>query len=210
MIKIHTVPGGSIMTNSYIIEENNNILLIDFVPEVEEIIKKNNYKVDKIFLTHVHFDHLEGLSKFQKNHFIDIFVSKEGLECLQYPENDFIMIFPEEVISNYKNLNLNNFNVLANNKIIIWNNHEIKVLKSPGHSADGLMFIIDEIKSVFTGDTIFYGSVGRTDLPGGNFETMIDSINRLFESVDDDYKIYPGHGPATTVLFEKNNNPFLT
>lgn len=209
MLKINTIVGGSIGTNSYLLEENNKILLIDFVPEVEKIIEKNNYILEKILLTHTHFDHLEGLSNFQKKYSFELFLSNKAYSFLKNPDLIILSYFPPEVSVNIKSLNLNNVKICDENDNINWNVHIIKVLESPGHAPDCLMFILDEKKSVFTGDTIFHGSVGRTDLPGGNFDEMISSINKLFSIIDDDYILYPGHGPKTNVDFEKKFNPFL-
>ena len=99
--------------------------------------------------------------------------------------------------------------VLDDLGIVKWGNHELKVLETPGHSRDCLVFIVDKIKSVFTGDTIFNGSIGRTDLPGGDHNQIIQSIQKLFKYTQDDYLLYPGHGPRTMVDNEKKYNPFL-
>ncbi len=209
MLKIDTVVGGMIGTNSYLLEEDNKILLIDFVPEIEEIIEDNKYIVEKILLTHTHFDHFEGLSKFQKKYSFELYLSDISYKILNKPDDRILAFFPPKVHSNYKNMSLEKARICKDDDIINWNNHKIKIVESPGHSPDGLMFILEDKKLVFTGDTIFNGSVGRTDLPGGNFNQMIESINKLFLKVNDDYILYPGHGPQTNVDFEKNNNPFL-
>jgi hydroxyacylglutathione hydrolase len=104
---------------------------------------------------------------------------------------------------------LDNAKIVKDNDMIKWKDHEIIALESPGHSAESMMYILHDLNCVFTGDTIFYLSVGRTDLPGGDFNRMIASINNLFLKVSDDYVLYPGHGIETTVEFEKKNNQFL-
>ena len=80
---------------------------------------------------------------------------------------------------------------------------------TPGHSPASISFFCKESKFVIGGDVLFYGSIGRTDLPGGNFETLIDSIKTQFFPLGDDVKVYSGHGPDTSIGFEKSNNPFL-
>ena len=209
MLKISTIIGGSIGTNSYILEENKKILLIDFVPQVEKIIKDNNLDLESIILTHTHFDHMEGLSGFQKKYSFQLYLSTNSYNFLKNIDKNIFSIFPPIMLNDIKNLNLDNVKVCKENDIIKLNDNKIKVFESPGHSPDCLMLILDEIKSVFTGDTIFHGSVGRTDFPDGNFENMINSIKKLFSIIDDDYVLYPGHGPETTVDFEKKYNPFL-
>ena len=209
MLNISTITGGSIGTNSYLLEDNKKVLLIDFVPQVEKIIKDNNFKLESIILTHTHFDHMEGLSDFQKKYPFKLYLSNNSYNFIINPDNKIFSIFPPLMLIDIKNLNLDNVKVCKENDIIKLNDHKIKILESPGHSPDCLMLILDEINSVFTGDTIFHGSVGRTDFPGGNFEEMINSIKKLFSIIDDYYVLYPGHGPKTTVDFEKKYNPFL-
>ncbi|MCK4796747.1 MAG: MBL fold metallo-hydrolase [Spirochaetes bacterium] len=210
MINLNTVPGGSLLTNAYILEEDKRILLIDFVPEIEKIIEKNKYSIDKLLLTHIHFDHIEGLSDFQKKYSFELGLSEAGYKFIKNPDYELLAYFPPDVKENIDNINLDKAIIYKDNDIINWNNHILKVIKSPGHSPDCMMYIFEEKKLVFTGDTIFYGSVGRTDLPGGNFNEMISSINNLFLQVSDDFTLYPGHGPKTNVEFEKKNNPFIT
>jgi len=83
-----------------------------------------------------------------------------------------------------------------------------EVLHTPGHSPGGICFNFGE--AVFVGDTLFAGSIGRTDLPGGNYEMLIDNIKRKLLALPPHTKVYCGHGPATTIGFEKESNPFLT
>lgn len=209
MLNISTITGGSIGTNSYLLEENKKVLLIDFVPQVEKIIEDNNLDLESIVLSHTHFDHLEGLSNFQKKYSFKLYLSNNSYNFIKNPDKIMLSIFPPVMLTDIRNLNLDGVKVCKENEIIRLNDHKIKVIESPGHSTDCLMLILDEMKSVFTGDTIFKGSVGRTDFPGGNFDEMINSINKLFNIIDDDYILYPGHGPKTTVDFEKKYNPFL-
>jgi hydroxyacylglutathione hydrolase len=210
MLKISTVPGGSLQTCSYVItDEDNNAVLIDFVPEITGFLKKNNLKIIKLLLTHIHFDHIEGLSDFQKDNRFEFYLSIEALSFFKEPSKDILYFFPPDIINNIKNLNLENTMIVRENDKISWNNHTIEVLESPGHSPDCLMYILNENESVFSGDTLFYGSVGRTDLPGGNYEELKKSIRKLFSYVPENFKVYPGHGPETTVGFEKKNNPYV-
>jgi glyoxylase-like metal-dependent hydrolase (beta-lactamase superfamily II) len=85
----------------------------------------------------------------------------------------------------------------------------LEAIHIPGHSPGGCVFVEKKQKVLFAGDVLFWGSIGRTDLPGGNYELLIDSIkNRLF-SLNEDYIVYSGHGPETTLDYEKKNNPYL-
>lgn len=210
MLKINTLTGGSIGTNCYIIEDNKDSICIDFIPEAESFIIKNKLNPEKILLTHIHFDHLEGISKFQKKYNnIELILTFQAFENINSPQNNLLAYTsPLETVIKSQ-IDLSFARTVRDSEIIKWKNHEISILESPGHSPESVMYILDEKKCVFTGDTIFYLSVGRTDLPGGDFNTLISSIKKLFKKVSDDYKLYPGHGPLTKVDFEKKNNPFL-
>ena len=93
---------------------------------------------------------------------------------------------------------------------ISFGNSHLDLVFVPGHAPGHVAFIGHKEKFVINGDCLFYGSIGRTDLPGGNHEQLLDSIRTKLFTLGDDYKIYCGHGPATTVGFEKVNNPFLS
>jgi hydroxyacylglutathione hydrolase len=209
MLKINTLIGGSIGTNCYVIEDNSDAICIDFIPEAEDFIAKNKLNPEKILLTHIHFDHLEGISKFQKKHNIELILSFPSFENINSPQHNLLAYTSPLETFLKSQIDLNNARTVKDAEILKWKNHEISIMESPGHSAESLMYIVVEEKCVFTGDTIFYLSVGRTDLPGGDFSTMISSIKKLFNKIDDEYTIYPGHGPKTKAGYEKKNNPFL-
>lgn len=86
-------------------------------------------------------------------------------------------------------------------------NHTIKVIETPGHTKGGLCFLVDDL--LFTGDTLFQGSVGRTDFIGGDMGEIINSINSKLLPLGDEVKVFPGHGPTSTIGFEKKRNPYL-
>jgi glyoxylase-like metal-dependent hydrolase (beta-lactamase superfamily II) len=92
---------------------------------------------------------------------------------------------------------------------IEFGNSQLDIVFVPGHAPGHVAFIAHEEKFVINGDCLFYGSIGRTDLPGGNHNQLLESIRTKLFTLGDDYKIYCGHGPATTIGFEKENNSFL-
>src|SRR4030043_96978 len=114
MSNILTVAGGEFQTNCYIIEENNEIILIDFVSEAEDIIKKRNYKINKILLTHVHFDHIIGLSDIQKKYNFELILSENAYKNINNPDLNLLSLIPEIFRKNIKNVDLNNSKVLKN------------------------------------------------------------------------------------------------
>ena len=88
-----------------------------------------------------------------------------------------------------------------------FNSIEVKCLHTPGHSQGGMCFLIQD--NVFTGDTLFQGSIGRTDFVTGNYDTLINSIEEKLMVLDENTKVYPGHGPSSTIIYERMRNPFL-
>jgi glyoxylase-like metal-dependent hydrolase (beta-lactamase superfamily II) len=88
-------------------------------------------------------------------------------------------------------------------------NSQLEVIHTPGHSQGGICLYSKNDNFLITGDTLFKESIGRTDLPGGKYDQLIGSINQLFESVNDNIVIYPGHGDTSTIGWERSNNPYL-
>ena len=197
--------GGSIGTNCYLLEENDKVILFDYVPEALEYVSSNNYTPEKIFLTHVHYDHFEGLYNFLDKYDVELYMSDAAYSDINNDNITMRMITPHA----NKKISLVNSKKCLNDDLIIWNNLEIKVFSSPGHSRCSVIYIIDKLKVVISGDTLFKMGVGRCDLPGGSQETMIQSITTLFNNEKiNDYRVFPGHGPETTVEYEKQYNPF--
>ncbi len=96
------------------------------------------------------------------------------------------------------------------NEFIEFGNSKLKIIHVPGHSPGHVVFYSEKDKVLIAGDVLFYGSIGRTDLPGGDYNTLISAIKTKLFALPDDTKVYCGHGPETTLGFEKENNPFLS
>jgi hydroxyacylglutathione hydrolase len=208
-LNLTSIVGGSIGTNCYAIEENNKIILFDFVPEVELFLKNKNYSIDKIFLTHIHFDHVELLFDFQKRHNFELILSDFAYKNINNTSYNLLEMLPDVHISQICDIDLNNAKIVKDDDEIIWENNKIIALESPGHSKDSMVYIFPEKEIAITGDLIFYKSVGRTDFKGSSYNDLMNSIKKLFNKIGDDFILYPGHGPKTTVKNEKQNNPFL-
>jgi glyoxylase-like metal-dependent hydrolase (beta-lactamase superfamily II) len=194
MYNIHTIVVGDLQTNCYVIfSPSGESIIIDPGAEEQKIlsyIEKNKLKVKYIINTHAHYDHIEG----------DFYVkNKTGAEILLH--NDDLKMF--KVTSNSVPDKF-----LKDQEIINFDDFSLKILHTPGHSKGGISIVLDKL--VFTGDTLFAGGIGRTDLPGGSYDSIINSIKNKLFSLDDDYKIYPGHAGTSTIGHEKRTNPFLT
>lgn len=198
---------GEYETNNYILicEETNEAVLIDaggnFAATVS-LLKENNAELKYILHTHGHWDHIQGDWELQKNfpevktyiHKDDeLFAKSLKQQLAAYGKNE---IEPPQIDG-----------FLEDSQVIEFGNIILKVIHTPGHSAGGVCFLTDKV--LISGDTLFAESVGRTDLPGGSYETLKNSIKNKLFTLDEDITVYPGHGPATSIGYEKANNPFF-
>lgn len=205
-MKIYRIPAGLHGANCYIIvdESTNKSIIIDPGGDGQgliDFIDKNNLNVEYIVLTHGHADHIGGVTELKDNLKVPIMAHSDELDLL---------------MDSYKNLSSQMFpqpieiepSVLVNDgdKLNI-GNLQIEIIHTPGHTKGGMCLKIDD--NIFTGDTLFKGSVGRSDFPGGNSALLIDSIRDKLLIFSDDTKIWPGHGESTTVGEEKLFNPFI-
>jgi len=211
MINIHSFCFGPFQENTYVLwDESKEALIMDpgnFTAaenrELKEFIESENLKVKRLLLTHAHIDHISGnrfvydtwklLPEVHKSDLFFIEKHKQtsdmyGLPCDPSP-------LPEKF--------------LEEGGKIKWGHSELEMIFTPGHSPGSITFYNKEQKFVIAGDVLFYGSIGRTDLPMGDYDTLISSIKEKLFPLGDEVKVYNGHGQATTIGFEKKNNPFL-
>lgn len=198
---IKRVVAGIYGANCYIIMDENTkeAVVLDpggDVDDIEKAIKSINADVKYILLTHGHVDHVGGVDELR-----NIVNAKVGIS-----EKDYVLMEKGTYIyGDAFNQNVDLF--LKENDIIKLNNFEVECIETPGHTKGGLVFKINE--NVFTGDTLFTGSIGRTDLEGGNYEEIMNSLKNKLVSLNDDCIVFPGHGPRSTIGNEKMTNPFL-
>lgn len=194
------------MENCYILgdEKTGKAAVIDPGDEPERIVEKLNRKrlnCEYILLTHAHVDHVSGIKGVVEAtgakvliHKGDAFMLKSApVQALAFGMKPFMPPKIEKYIED--------------GDIIEIGNLKVKVLHTPGHSSGGVCFLVENC--IFVGDTIFQGSIGRTDLPGGDYNELIASVEAKIFTLPDDTVIYPGHGPETTVGYEKKYNPFF-
>ncbi|WP_027634076.1 MBL fold metallo-hydrolase [Clostridium hydrogeniformans] len=198
---IKRIPAGIYAANCYIVmdEISKDIILIDIGGDAEDIIKevKNlNGNVRGIILTHGHVDHVSGVLDFKEEYDVPVYLSHKDEE---------LMIQGTYIYGSFNDKRAD-FS-LKEGEVITLGSIKINVLETPGHTPGGVSFIIED--NVFTGDSLFYGSIGRTDLSGGNYGELIDSIKDKLLVLPEETKVYSGHGPMSTVGNEKRSNPFL-
>lgn len=197
---------GPLEVNCYIIgcDDTKDVAIIDPGDNADEIIKaieKERLKPKFIINTHAHFDHIGGVKEIQDYFKIDFILHKEDMFLIENASEQ-AAAFGLKPISKP---DVNKY--VTNAEKIPLGNKSITVIHTPGHSPGCVCYYLDS--SVFVGDTLFSGSIGRTDLPGGSYEKLINSVKERLFPLGDSTIVYPGHGPSTTIESEKEHNPFL-
>jgi len=188
-------------SNTYLVGNEKEFVIIDPSVDIRNILyiirkRFSKSKLLGIILTHGHYDHFVSIEEVQKNFNVPVYISREDLPKLtnlnlscgfffgitSLPKIDNILILPQE-------LKLGTL--------------EFKIINTPGHTNGSVCLKIED--ALFTGDTLFNDDVGRTDLPTGNVNKLNESL-KLLMKLNDDLKVYPGHGPSSTIGYEKNYN----
>ncbi len=195
---------GPLHTNCYIVYgKDGKAAVVDpaFSADIiESKIKEIGLTLDKILLTHAHFDHIMAVEDLRKTG-AELYLHKEEEKMFYDPNLNYMLMAMDKEIE-FKKVE----HLLSDGDVIDVGGEELKVLHTPGHTMGSVCYISDEW--IITGDTLFKGTVGRTDLYGGDFDTIISSLKKI-TVFDKDYTIYPGHGANTTLNYEKNNNTYM-
>lgn len=206
-MEVKTIEIGAFQVNCYLLldEKNKIFSLIDSPgtsPYFDQLIEKG-FKLDKVLMTHGHVDHVAGLNRIVKKHNPQTAVHKDDLKMFMLAgEGQFASML------NAENPPEPSF-LLEENKIIKTGDFTLKVIHTPGHTRGGVCFYDKENSQVFTGDTLFARSIGRTDLKGGDYNQLIDSIKSKLFKLPANTIVYPGHGASTSIDGEMKHNPFL-
>ena len=171
--------------------------------ELTDFIKTNKLKPIAIINTHCHIDHVLGNDYLKKLYNIPLWIPATEKNLLKSVST----YAPTMGIQDYQEAQPDK--LLSEKDVITFGSEKLEILYAPGHSEGHLMFYHAADKSLMAGDVIFRESIGRTDLPGGNFKTLEESIKNQVYTLPEAVKIYPGHGPSTTVGHEKKHNPFV-
>ncbi len=204
MTIIKTFPMGTIGTNCYLVYDNQQKrgVLIDCDGNTDELydyLDQNEVYLTHVLLTHGHADHIGAVEKVRRDFQVTVICAKAELSVLANPEHNYSSFMGGA-------FTITADRVVEDGDLIAIGFLTFKVIATPGHTKGSICFLIEN--SLFTGDTLFQGSCGRTDLPTGSFEVLKNSLQKL-ANLSENYDIYAGHGPASTLDIEKASNPYL-
>lgn len=202
-MKINTLTLGPLAVNCYIVEFKKMNIIIDPGAELQSIVRfieSNGLDPDFIINTHGHFDHIGAVQGLIEKYKIPFYIDSADEEILSDPDKNGSSFFGEN------NLSLKTYNLINTKDLEYFNKNGIDIIKTPGHSPGSITIRIEDC--LFTGDLLFKGSIGRTDLIGGNAGQIKDSLSKI-KNMDKNYLIYPGHGPATELEYEIGSNYYL-
>ncbi|MCP8967123.1 MBL fold metallo-hydrolase [Ectobacillus ponti] len=204
------LPLGPLQTNAYVIRnEEKECLIFDPGHEGEKLLgylRQEGLQPLAVLLTHAHFDHIGAVDAVREAYHIPVYLHEEEAEWLADPSLNGSALFmmnravtagpADELITGKANLKIGPFS--------------LEVRETPGHSPGSVSYYMAEAGLVVSGDALFQMSIGRTDLPGGSFPELIGSIEEKLFTLPEETVVLCGHGPETTIGFEKAKNPFLT
>lgn len=212
-MQVQSFEFNPVSENTYVVyDETKECVIIDagcFFPEekaeLAHFIESNGLEIKHIINTHLHFDHVLGLNFVIDKYGLPLEAHK-GDEPLLLNLKAQLQMFgfpdmgePTPQIGKY----------LTEDDIIEFGNQKFKILHVPGHSLGSIVFYNEEAECAFVGDVLFRESIGRTDLEGGNLDTLLAGIKQKLFSLPENTVVYSGHGPSTTIGYEKQNNPFF-
>jgi glyoxylase-like metal-dependent hydrolase (beta-lactamase superfamily II) len=209
-VEIHRIPAWLADTNCYVlVGDNDNAVLIDAPPDPDRIgahLAEHRLAVVGILLTHGHVDHTGGAGKL---------AAQSGAVTYVHPDDDFLTLHPiEQLGALFGAKPPGSYEVpermesLVDGQTLDIAGLTLQVRHTPGHTPGHCCFYSEEEGILFSGDQLFAGSIGRTDLPGGSFERLMASMRDRVMTLDDDTEVLPGHGPFTTIGRERAANPF--
>lgn len=207
-MKIEKFILGPVGTNCYLVENevSSECFIVDLgacPAELPGHLRKRGLQVKAVLLTHGHFDHIMGLKEFLKEFPVPVYVHKEEEALIKDPElNASVSMLGCSYC-------FDQAEYLEDGEILEIAGQKIEVIFTPGHTAGGCCYYIPKENILFSGDTLFRGSVGRTDLPTGDMSRLIRSVRDKLFVLPGETKVYPGHMEETDISYERDYNPFL-
>lgn len=214
MLTIKTFPFNLLQENTYVVsDETRDCVIIDcgayYDDErkaITDYISSQGLKPCRLLATHGHWDHNLGIDTIYQTYGLQVEAAKEDEFIITDIPRNFQSIIGAPLRREYPPVG----RFFAPNEVIRFGNHSLQVLKTPGHSPGSVVFYCAEEHTAFTGDTLFRMSVGRTDFEGGSYEDLMNSLANVLAKLPDETTILPGHGPQSTIGYEKKYNPYMT
>jgi hydroxyacylglutathione hydrolase len=210
MLQLQSFAFNPLQENTYVLfDETKECVIID--PgcyereeqyDLADFIETHELKVVKLLNTHGHVDHVLGNAFVKETYKTKLYIHEQDAATLKAVK----VYAPHYGFFQYQEAEPDIY--LKEGEAVTFGNQSLDVLFVPGHAPGHIAFYHAASKTLIGGDVLFYNSIGRTDLPGGNYDTLIDSIHQKFFTLPDDVTVYPGHGPETTIGHEKKTNPF--
>lgn len=210
MLKVRSFVFNPFEENTYVLyDETLQCIIVDpgcsddtENDELDTFIQENRLEVKLLLNTHCHVDHVLGNYFVKEKYKVKLLIPRKEEPVLRA-----IKVYaPAYGLHQYEEAEPDGF--IDENSTVNFGNQSLKVLFVPGHSPGHLAFLHEKEKILIGGDVLFHNSMGRTDLPGGDHNLLIESIHTKFFTLPDDITVFPGHGPETTIGFEKRTNPF--
>lgn len=199
---------GSVYTNCYFLKNKSTgeVLIVDPADEAEKIFEKVNEisgTPKAVLLTHGHFDHIQAVEGVRQKYHIPVYAQRE--------EAKMLLDASLNLSGNCGRIScsIEADTLLSDLQVFEAAGFSVQVIHTPGHTEGSCCYYIEEENLLFSGDTLFYGSVGRTDLPGGSMGEIVRSLHKLVDSLPEETEVYPGHDTSTTIGYEKRYNPFV-
>ncbi|NVJ85151.1 MAG: MBL fold metallo-hydrolase [Algoriphagus sp.] len=211
MLQIQTFTFNPFQENTYVIsDQDGNAAIVDpgnydrsENQELLDYIRSENLKPALLLNTHCHIDHVLGNAFVKRTFSIPLLIHEQEVPVL----NSAKVFAPNYGFNQYEAAEPDGY--LQPGEVIQLGKESLKIIFVPGHAPGHVVFYHEESKQCLAGDTLFRGSIGRTDLPGGNHDLLLAKIKSELFSLPEETIIYPGHGPTTTIGFEKEYNPFV-
>lgn len=212
LFSVKTLPYGPLGSNMYLLEFDDRFALIDPSAAPSYMDLSFIHDTEAVFVTHGHFDHIFFIQKWQDilGKDVPFYISDKDKGCLDDDELNVSELF----MSDGRNFKADTVSCDGINGKLIFNNKvKVTVIDTPGHSRGSVCYLFEAVetgeKVMFSGDMLFKGSIGRYDMPGSDFNEMLESVKKL-SALSGDITVYPGHGPSTSLLDEKRMNPYFS